>query len=150
MSSDPELIELSLQHQKDLPAEFFTDLVGVASDLAVARRPAVLHQRGAEKPSDSVRAQKGWSTRMREATLEEIYLLLCTADPKYQDVREAGKSMSKPGVSAVTGALSAVFVGVPIGLLTGAVAYFLLLVAKVGVNSLCRAYSAAPVSDGDT
>jgi len=144
----PELIELTHRYQKDLPADFFTDLVGVASDLAVARRPPVSRPLEAEAVAESTEAAKGWSIRLREAILEEIFLLLCTDDPKYQNVREAGKALSKPGVTAIAGALSAVFVGVPIGLLTGAVAYLVLLVARVGANSLCRAYSAAPGPQG--
>jgi hypothetical protein len=147
-SADPELIELTQRYQKDMPAGFFTDLVGVASDLAVARRPVVSRTRGAEVATEATEEVKGWSTRLREAILDEIYLLVCTNDRKYKDVREAGKALSKPGVTAIAGTLSAVFAGVPIGLLTGAVAYLVLLVARVGANSLCRAYSSAPRPEG--
>ena len=101
----PELIELTHRYQKDLPADFFTDLVGVASDLAVARRPPVSRPLEAEAVAESTEAAKGWSIRLREAILEEIFLLLCTDDPKYQDVREAGKALSKPGVTAIAGGL---------------------------------------------
>ncbi len=142
-----DLIKLTLEYQKHLPPEFFTDLVLVASDLAVARRPSVLRSRGAEKLLEAPENGGGWSTRLREAILHELHLLLCTKDPKYRDVRSKGKSLSKPGVSAVAGALGTMLGGVPAGLITGAVAFFLLLVAKIGINVFCRAYSATPATE---
>jgi hypothetical protein len=147
-AADPELIDLTLKYQSSLPPEFFTDLVGVASDLAVAQWPTASLTRGTKEGVESAEAPKGWSTRLREAILEEIYLLVCTEDPKYGDLRDTGRALSKPGVTAIASAVSTVFVGVPIGLVTGAVAYLVLLVARVGANSLCRAYSTAPKPQG--
>ena len=72
--------------------------MGVASDLAVARRPSISETYKSEAAVKSIDAAKGWSTRLREAILEEIYFLVCTDDPKYQDVRQAGKALSKPGL----------------------------------------------------
>jgi hypothetical protein len=111
--------------------------VGVATDLASARRPPVPGPTGAQAVVKSLDAAKGWDVRLREAILEGLYLLACTTDPKSRDVRQAGQALSGPGVTAVAGALSAVFAGVPIGLLTGAKAFLALLVTRVGVNSLC-------------
>ena len=139
---DLDLVEMTLEYQEHLPPEFFTDFVLVSSDLASLRRPATLRTRGTDKLLEPREKDKGWSTKLREAILEELHLLLCTKDPKYKDVRAKGRSLSRPGVYAVAGAIGAVIAGVPAGLITGAVAFFLLFVTKIGVNAFCRAYSA--------
>jgi hypothetical protein len=75
------------------------------------------------------------------AVIEELRVLLCTSDKKYEDVRKSGKSFAKLATTAVAGFVAGRF-GVELAVASSGAAAGLLLVVRVGTESFCRASSA--------
>jgi hypothetical protein len=86
-------------------------------------------------------------TRPRNYWVEvkkEIYLLLCTKDRKYFDIRNHFKKKSATSTTAIVGMLSATVatqIGAAAGIVTPLVALLLYGLLKVGVNSWCNLQS---------
>jgi hypothetical protein len=72
---------------------------------------------------------------------KEIYLLVCTKDRKYSDIRNHFKKKSTTSTTAIVGMLSATVatqIGAAAGIVTPLVALLLYGLLKVGVNSWCN------------
>jgi hypothetical protein len=72
---------------------------------------------------------------------KEIYLLVCTKDRKYSDIRNHFKKKSTTSTTAIVGMLSATVatqIGAAAGLVTPLVALLLYGLLRVGVNSWCN------------
>lgn len=74
------------------------------------------------------------------AVLEELRVLLCGTDKKYDDVRKSGKNFAKIATTAVGGFVAGRF-GIELAIASSAAAAGLLLVVRVGAESFCRAAS---------
>ena len=75
------------------------------------------------------------------AVIEELRILLCTSDKKYEDVRKSGKNFAKIGTTAVAGFVAGRF-GVELAVASSAAAAGLLMIVRVGMESFCKASSA--------
>ncbi len=86
----------------------------------------------------------GFLTRPRDYWAEvkkEIYLLVCTKDRKYSDIRNHFRKKSTTSTTAIVGMLSATVatqIGAAAGIITPLVALLLYGLLKVGVNSWCN------------
>jgi hypothetical protein len=72
------------------------------------------------------------------AVLEELRILFCGTDKKYDEVRKSGKNFAKIATTAVGGFVAGRF-GVELAIASSAAAAGLLLVVRVGAESFCRA-----------
>jgi hypothetical protein len=75
---------------------------------------------------------------------KEIYLLLCTKDKKYSDIRSRFSKDSNTATTAVVSMLSAAIaaqIGVVAGIVTPLVSLLLYGILKLGLNSWCNLQS---------
>ncbi len=124
-----EVARLAEDYRPELPPEFFTFCDLVESALEHGEWPSLGPSRGGDAPF--------LSSAVIAAILEEIRLLLCTTNPRYTDIRRRGRSMLTAGIPAIAGYIAGVF-GIPVASATGAVAFLVLAILRVGVAVFCR------------
>jgi hypothetical protein len=126
-----ELREAAEGGRRALPDGFLPFLDYVESALSSGVKPQFFVSKGPGDDSTSQGTRLGW------AVLEELKLLLCTEHPRYADVRTEGRVLAKTSVAAVA-AYVAGAVGISMSIATAAVAFAVLLVARVGIAVFCR------------
>ena len=132
-----EFLERAMEKGRtQLPAGFFEYTEYSQAQIERGRWPSQWNERagGAAKLPGTVFAR---------AVLEELRVLLCTSDKKYDDVRRSGKSFAKIATTAVAGFVAGRF-GIELAVASSAAAAGLLLVVRVGSESFCRASSERP------
>jgi hypothetical protein len=121
-----ELVNLAESHRGDLDDTFFAYRDTIEMELLDGRSPDVRLRGLGDR----------WASVTR-AVLEELRLLLCTKDKRYDEVRKSGAGLTKlaiPSIAAyVAGAL-----GLSLGLVTAVAAFLALVVLKVGAGAFCR------------
>ena len=136
--SEMELMEFAESQRGKLPDRFFAELSAMEADLARGRWPQEPRSRSVRSlASVPKKQQDALKPGLRSAILAELRLLLCGNDPRYRDVRERGKALSKAGLGAVS-AYVAGAVGISLGVATAAVAFIALALCRLGVGVFCR------------
>lgn len=125
---DLELIEIAEQHREFLTDDFFEYRSYVEDSFQDKEWPNPLLSRG---------GKIGKLSKIVDAVLEELYLLLCSNHKRYKEVRKQGKAFSKIALPAVASYIGATF-GISIGMATGFVGFLSISVFKIGTGVFCR------------
>jgi hypothetical protein len=122
------LANFAEESRGELPADFFPYFDDLEANLAERRVPAVLGARGG--------SELRWYSRIGPTILSELYTLLCTSDPKYDEVRANGKALGIAGVGAVADSLVTVL-GLSLAVTTAATAFIAVAVMKLVPECFC-------------
>lgn len=101
----------------------------------------VEHNLAQGKWPEATRAHGGRAGTARalvnDAILNQLYLLLCTDDPSYREVRSKGSVVSAGAVTAVAGYIAGAY-SVGLAAATGGVSFVALAVFRVGIGVFCQ------------
>jgi hypothetical protein len=123
------LHDLASKYQSSLPAGFRDYNSYAEEELSNGRWPS-------HWTSRSQGRDKG--VALAEAVLEELKVLICGSDPRYEEVAKSGKDFAQKAIAVVAGYVAASF-GIEIAMATSAVAASMLVVVRVGTGAFCRA-----------
>lgn len=125
MMTNTELVLIAEEHRADLPPGF--DALSKELEVLLAT----------DRGIPDVTRGGSLNHRIRQAALQELRGFLCTKDPRYDDVREHGKTITRTSLASIA-AYVAGAVGISAGMATACVAFVALAVMNVGIGTFCR------------
>ena len=123
-----DLVVFAEQYREYLSEDLFRYVDYVETSLLNAKWPEKIVTRGRKKNINS---------QIVDTILEEMFILFCTNDRRYGDVRKQGKAFYKYSTTAIAGYVSGV-IGISLGIATGAVSFIMLSILRVGLNTFCK------------
>jgi len=85
----------------------------------------------------------GLGSNLWEKAKEEFYVLVCTNEPRYEEIRKQASKVTPSYTTMLVAAVSAAFgsvIGIAATVITPLVGLLLLALAKVGKNAFCEAF----------
>lgn len=76
---------------------------------------------------------------------KEMYLALCTDDPKYAELRNAAEEINSPTSTLLVTFISTTIGGIPMAILTPVAKVFVVAIGKIGINVFCKVNQADKV-----
>ena len=124
--ADADLVIFAEEHRSDLPPGF----------AALSEELTMLIDNG--RPLDDLsRGGTSLNYRIRRAAVLELRGFLCTNDPRYEEVRTHGKTISRMSLTSIAGYVAGT-VGISAAMATACVAFVALAILNVGVGTFCR------------
>lgn len=129
---DREVVAVAEKYRADVPAEFLRELDSLAADLASGQEIVNVRAKGRRRVG-----REPSSGDIKSVIIDELWLLLCTNDPKYKKLRGKGDVIGTDVVHFIAGVVVA-SLGLASGMATGCVAFAVLACTRVGVAVFCR------------
>jgi hypothetical protein len=128
------LLELGEKHRSDLPHGYLSVLDRTETEIRGCRPIGSTRARGALGTGTRL------ANKLRDAVLAELYLLCCTKNSKYTDLRRRGEVFSQAAAASVAGYVAATL-GIALAAATAGVAFAMLLLLRLGQGTFCALMS---------